>query len=218
MAVLNPLKVTITNYPEEQEEWLTVENNSENDSLGSREVPFSKTLFIEKEDFMEHPVKGFHRLSPGSEVRLKGAYFIKCEEIVKDPATGEVTELRCTYDPLTKSGTGFSDRKVKGTIHWVSGRHGIKVEVRLFDKLLLEEAGAAADGEEWRSRINPASKTTILEALIEPYVKGAAPGQSFQFIRHGYFCVDLKNGSIEYPAFNRIVSLKDSWGKKAKVQ
>ncbi len=213
MAVLNPLKVTITNYPEGQEEWLTVENNSENDSLGSREVPFSKTLFIEKEDFMEHPVKGFHRLSSGSEVRLKGAYFIKCEEIVKDPATGEVTELRCTYDPLTKSGTGFSDRKVKGTIHWVSGSHAIKAEVRLFDKLLLEETGAAADGEEWRSRINPASKTTIREALIEPYAKGAAPGQSFQFIRHGYFCADLKDSTNENPAFNRIVPLKDSWGR-----
>lgn len=218
MAVLNPLKVVITNYPKDQVEWLTVENNSENDSLGSREVPFSRTLFIEKDDFMEHPVKGFHRLAPGSEVRLKGAYFIKCEEMVKDPATGELMELHCTYDHLTKSGSGFNARKVKGTIHWVSGSHAIKADVNLFEKLLLEESGDAADSEEWRTRINPASQTTIRDALIESFAKGTVPGQRFQFIRHGYFCGDSKTSSIERPVFNRIVPLKDSWGKKAKGQ
>ncbi|MHA7964690.1 glutamine--tRNA ligase/YqeY domain fusion protein [Paenibacillus sp. CAU 1782] len=218
MAVLNPLKVVITNYPEGGEEWLSVENNSENDSLGKRVVPFSKTLFIEKDDFMEHPVKGFHRLAPGSEVRLKGAYFIKCENMVKNPATGEVTELHCTYDHLTKSGTGFSGRKVKGTIHWVSGSHAIKADVNLLDKLLLDETEDTTGVDEWRARINPASKTVIVDALIEPFAKGAAPEQKFQFIRQGYFCVDSRHSTIEKPVFNRIVPLKDSWGKKAKEQ
>ena len=139
MAVLQPLKVVITNYPENETELLMIENNSENEALGKGTVPFSKTIYIEREDFMEEPPKGFHRLCLNGEVRLKGAYFIRCEEVIKDPNTGEITELRCTYDPLTKSGTGFTGRKVKGTIHWVSAEHAVKANVHLYEKLLLEQ-------------------------------------------------------------------------------
>jgi glutaminyl-tRNA synthetase len=210
MAILNPLKVVITNYPEDQSELLSIENNVENPELGRREVSFSKVLYIEKEDFMEEPVKGFKRLSPGAEVRLKGAYFIKCNEVIKDEQTGDITELRCTYDLETKSGTGFTGRKVKGTIHWVSALYGVKAEIHLFDKLLLDEELVKDNEKEWNEKINPDSRLILKDCIVEASVKNAKVEDKFQFIRHGYFCVD-KNSKEENLIFNRIVSLKDSW-------
>lgn len=214
MAVLHPLKVVITNYPEDGEEWLPVENNSENEALGRREVPLSRTIYIERDDFMEQPPKGFHRLSPNAEVRLKGAYYIRCEEVVKDPHSGEVTELRCTYDPLTKSGTGFTGRKVKGTIHWVSAAHAVHADVRLYGELLPDRDLPKTDDGNWAEHLNPNSLVVLKGARIEPSVRQAQPGQRFQFLRHGYFCVDNKDGAGERLTFGRIVSLKDTWNKK----
>ncbi|SEG71211.1 glutamine--tRNA ligase/YqeY domain fusion protein [Paenibacillus sp. UNC499MF] len=214
MAVLNPLKVVITNYPKNAMELLSIENNSENESLGKREVPFSGTIYMERDDFMELPDKGFHRLSPNAEVRLKGAYFIRCEEVVKDRESGEITELRCTYDPLTKSGTGFTGRKVKGTIHWVSADHAIQVDVNLYDKLLLDPDPSKDDNKEWTERINPDSLVTLKDVCIEPFVHDASPEQKLQFFRHGYFCTDTKSSTKDRLVFNRIVPLKDSWSKK----
>jgi glutaminyl-tRNA synthetase len=191
-----------------------IENNSENEALGKREVPFSKTIYIERDDLMEQPPKGFHRLSPQTEVRLKGAYFIKCEEVIKDRETGEIVELHCTYDPLTKSGTGFTGRKVKGTIHWVCAGQALKVDVHLYDPLLLEPYSPQKSNEDWEARINPDSLVTIKDALIEPSVEHALPEQKFQFFRHGYFCVDHKHSTNGRLLFNRIVPLKDTWSKK----
>ncbi|MHC0037777.1 glutamine--tRNA ligase/YqeY domain fusion protein [Pseudoneobacillus sp. C159] len=208
MAVLNPLKVVITNYPEGETEILEIENNSENPDLGKRNVPFGKVIFIEQEDFMETPSKGFKRLSLGEEVRLKGAYFIKCHEVIKDETTDEIIELRCTYDPETKSGSGFTGRKVKGTIHWVSAEHGEKAEIHLFERLLLDE-----DTEKnWDERINPNSRLVLRNGILEPSIRGANSEDKFQFIRHGYFTLDKESidGNLQ---FNRIVSLKDSWKK-----
>jgi len=213
MGVLNSLKVTITNYDENKVEYLEIENNSENPSLGTRLLPFSKTLYIEREDFMENPIKGFHRLSPGKEVRLKGAYFLKCEDIVKDPSTGEITELLCSYDPETKSGSGFTGRKVKGTIHWVSANHGIKAEVHLYDKLISDEELLKDNSKSWEERINPTSLIKLKNCILEPSLKNAPIESKYQFIRHGYFCVDKKYTSKNL-VFNRIVPLKDSWNKK----
>ncbi|MCM3626641.1 glutamine--tRNA ligase/YqeY domain fusion protein [Paenibacillus glycanilyticus] len=210
MAVMQPLKVVITNYPEDEAEWLSIENNSENEAMGVREVPFSRTIFIERDDFMEEPMKGFHRLIPNGEVRLKGAYFIRCEEVVKDPDTGEVMELRCTYDPATKSGSGFTGRKVKGTIHWVSADHCVKADVNLYEKLLLNE-DSPKDNEDWISRINPESIVHGKDVLMEAIVQHARPEDKFQFFRHGYFCVDRKHYANGRLVFNRIVPLKDSW-------
>lgn len=214
MAVMRPLKIVITNYPKDDVELLMIENNSENETLGKREVPFSKTIYIERDDFLEQPPKGFHRLSPNAEVRLKGAYFIRCEEVIKDRETGEIMELHCTYDPLTKSGTGFTGRKVKGTIHWVSADHAVKVDVNLYEKLLIDQGISKEEIGDWTEKMNPDSLITIKDALIEPYVKYSSPGQKFQFIRHGYFCVDKKYSTLDRLVFNRIVPLKDSWSKK----
>ncbi|MFF2089207.1 glutamine--tRNA ligase/YqeY domain fusion protein [Paenibacillus sp. NPDC058174] len=211
MAVLQPLKVVITNYPEGESELLSLENNSENNELGKREVPFSRTIYIEREDFMEHPVKGFHRLTPQGEVRLKGAYFIRCEEVIKDEVTGEVTELRCTYDPLTKSGSGFEGRKVKGTIHWVSANHAVEADIHLYERLLLEDK--LPEGDNWAEVLNADSRV-VSRALIEPYIESAAPEQKFQFFRHGYFSVDPRLTRDRQLVFNRIVPLKDSWNKR----
>jgi glutaminyl-tRNA synthetase len=210
MAVLQPLKVVITNYPEDEVELLMIENNSENEALGKREVPFSRTIYIERDDFMEQPSKGFHRLSLNAEVRLKGAYFIRCEEVIKDPDTGEIIELRCTYDPLTKSGTGFAGRKVKGTIHWISADHSVKADVHLYEKLLLDQE-FPKDSENWTITINPVSLVNIKDVLMEPFVEHARPEQKFQFFRHGYFCVDRKYNDGNRLVFNRIVQLKDTW-------
>lgn len=214
MAVLQPLKVVITNYPEDGMELLTIENNSENKALGKREVPFSKVIYIERDDFMEMPPKGFHRLSLNTEVRLKGAYFMKCEEVIKDPDTGEIKELRCTYDPLTKSGTEFTGRKVKGTIHWVSSAHAVKSDVYLYEKLLLEKDNPQSNSGDWTDTINPDSLVVVTDSWIEPYVEHARPEQKFQFFRHGYFCVDSKPTPNDKLVFNRIVPLKDTWNKR----
>ncbi|WP_454054615.1 glutamine--tRNA ligase/YqeY domain fusion protein [Clostridium sp. Marseille-Q7071] len=214
MGVLNPLKVTITNYDENKVDYLEIENNSENPSLGTRLLAFSKTLYIEREDFMENPIKGFRRLSPGKEVRLKGAYFIKCEDIVKNPSTGEITELLCSYDPETKSGSGFTGRKVKGTIHWVSTNHGIKAEVHLYDKLISDEELLKDNSKPWEERINPTSLIKLKNCILESSLKNAPIENKYQFIRHGYFCVDKKYTSDKNLVFNRIVPLKDSWNKK----
>lgn len=203
MGVLRPLKVVITNYPEGQVEYLDVENNQEDPEAGTRKVPFSRVLYIEQDDFMENPPRKFYRLSPGKEVRLKNAYYIKCEEVVKDETTGEILELRCSYDPETKSGSGFVERKVKGTLHWVSAAHALKATVRLYDYLFIED-------ESGEQKLNPNS-LEVLESYVEPSVAGAEPGSRFQFLRQGYFCIDSKDTTSDHLVFNRIVSLKSSY-------
>jgi glutaminyl-tRNA synthetase len=213
MAVLDPIKLVITNYPENQSEMLQIENNPQTPEMGTREVEFSRNLYIEREDFMEEPVKGFHRLAPGKEVRLKGAYFVKCEEVVKDPSTGEVVELRCTYDPETKSGSGFEGRKVKGTIHWVNVATAINAEVHLYDRLLSDESMLKDDTKTWEEKLNPNSKIVLKNCYLEPSLKDAPIESKYQFIRTGYFCVDSKYSTPDKLVFNRIVTLKDSWKK-----
>ena len=212
MAVLDPLKVVITNYPEGRTELLPAQNNPEKPEAGERQLSFSRDVYIERSDFMEEPVKGFHRLMPGGEVRLKHAYIIKCEELVKDEA-GNIIELRCTYDPDTKSGEDKSGKKVKGTIHWLDQKTAIQAEVRLYDKLFLKEnPDDVEEGEDFTSLINPDSLTVLENAYVEASLKDTAPGSSFQFMRQGYFIVDPDSTSKTL-VFNRIVSLKDSWKK-----
>ena len=213
MAVLNPLKVTITNYDEKKSELLSIENNKENPELGSRDVPFSRVIYIEKDDFMEVPAKGYKRLALNSEVRLKGAYFIKCNEVIKDEATGEVIELLCTYDPITKSGTGFTGRKVKGTIHWVSADSCISVDINLFDTLFENEMIVLDSEKTWDEKINPMSKVLLKNCKIESWINNANMEDRYQFFRHGYFCLD-KYSTGKKLIFNRIVSLKDPWKGK----
>ncbi|MEW5844566.1 MAG: glutamine--tRNA ligase, partial [Bacteroidota bacterium] len=210
MAVLRPLKVVITNYPDTVEE-LDAINNPEDTAMGSRKIPFGKEIFIEQTDFMEVPPKGYHRLAPGGEVRLRYAYIIKCEEVIKN-GDGEVIELRCTFDPETKSGSGTSTKKVKGTIHWVSAKHAVGAEVRLYDRLFTVENPGAE--ENWLDLINKNSLEIISDALIEPFLKNSKPGERYQFERQGYFCVDTKYTTNEKLVFNRTVTLKDSWAKK----
>ncbi|MCZ8522158.1 MULTISPECIES: glutamine--tRNA ligase/YqeY domain fusion protein [Paenibacillus] len=210
MAVLQPLKVVITNYPEGQIEHLEAENNTENEAMGSRQIPFSREIYIEQDDFMEEPVKGYHRLFPGNEVRLKHAYFIKCENFVKD-ADGNVTELHCTYDPETKSGTGFTGRKVKGTIHWIEATQARPAEFRLYEPLILEDE--TEEGETFLDHINPKSLEK-LQGFVENNMKEAKAQDKFQFFRHGYFNVDSKDTTEAKLVFNRIVSLKSSFDAK----
>jgi glutaminyl-tRNA synthetase len=210
MGVINPLKVVITNYPEGQIELLDAEINPENPEMGMRKIPFSREIYIEKDDFMEDPPKKYFRLFPGNEVRLKNAYFIKCEEIVKD-ANGEVVELRCTYDPETKSGTGFTGRKVKGTIHWVEVTHSVPAEFRLYEPLILDETEDDSDkGTTFLDHVNPKS-LEVLQGFVEPNMRESRPQEKFQFFRHGYFNVDPKDTTIDKLVFNRIVSLKSSF-------
>jgi glutaminyl-tRNA synthetase len=213
MAILDPIKVTLTNYPQEQVEELEAVNNPEDPSAGSRKIPFSKTLFIEREDFMEDAPSKFFRLKPGGEVRLRYAYIIKCQEVVKD-SSGKVVELKCTYDPLTKSGSGpEAERKVKGTIHWVGASTGHCAEVRLYDRLFLSDAPEEApEGKTFLDNINPSSKT-ILHAVIEPALSQIQPGTRVQFERNGYYCADELDSKPGAPVFNRIVTLKDTWAK-----
>lgn len=213
MAILNPLKVIITNYEEGKEELLDLQNNMENPELGSRKVPFSKVIYIEKDDFMENPVKGFHRLAPQKEVRLKGAYFIKCNEVIKNEE-GEIIELHCTYDPETKSGSGFEGRKVKGTIHWLSKDHAIKAQVNIYDKLVSKEELLKDSSKTWEEKIDPSSLIVLENCLVEKALNGASAESKYQFIRHGYFTVDKKYSSEGSLVFNRIVPLKDSWKNK----
>lgn len=211
MAVLDPIKLIIDNYPEDQVEYFEVMNNQENEELGTRKVPFSRELYIEREDFMEEPPKKYFRLFPGNEVRLMNAYFVKCESFVKDE-NGNVTEIHCTYDPETRSGSGFTGRKVKGTIHWVSAAHAVEAEVRLYENIVDEEKGKL--NEDGSLNLNPNSLTVLEKCYIEPSVQEAQAYDSFQFVRNGYFCVDAKDSSKEHPVFNRIVSLKSSFKLK----
>ena len=220
MAVLKPLKVVITNYPEDQEETLVLENSPEDETLGVRNVPFSRVIYIEQTDFMEDAPRKFFRLAPEREVRLKGAYIIKCEEVVKD-AAGNITELRCTYDPNSKSGEDTSGKKVKGVLHWVSAKHAIDAEVRLYDRLFkVEEPNLQAKKEEkdYKEFINPESLEVLSDCKLEPSLQTAKSGERFQFQRLGYFCVDTKYTTEEKLVFNRTVSLKDSWAKKNNQQ
>lgn len=212
MAVLKPLKVVLTNYPDQTEE-LDAINNPEDPEAGTRKVVFGKELFIEQTDFMEEPVKGYHRLAPGTEVRLRYAYIIKCEEVIKDEQ-GNISELRCTYDPDTRSGTGTSTKKVKGTIHWVAANHAVKAEVRLYDRLFTVENPGTQDN--WLELINPESLTVLEEVYLEAALGSVHPGDNVQFERHGYFCADTKPSSDGKLVFNRTVTLKDSWGKTGK--
>lgn len=207
MAVLNPLKVVITNYPEGQVEMLDAEINPENEEMGMRQIPFSREIYIEQDDFMEDPPKKYFRLFPGNEVRLKHAYFITCQEVIKDEA-GNVVEIRCTYDPETKSGSGFTGRKVKGTIHWVEASQAVPAEFRLYEPLILDEE---EDQEgTFLDNINPNS-LEVVNGFVEPNMKDAKPQDKFQFFRHGYFNVDPKHTTEEKLVFNRIVSLKSSF-------
>ncbi|WP_222850484.1 glutamine--tRNA ligase/YqeY domain fusion protein [Paenibacillus tengchongensis] len=214
MAVLRPLKVVLTNYSGGATELLTLDNNSENEALGSRSVPFSRELYIERDDFMEEPAPGFRRLIPGGEVRLKGAYIIRCEEVVRDAETGEIAELRCIYDPDSKSGGPNSGRKVKGAIHWVEASQAVPAEVRLYEPLLLEEDGAASAGEDWEHRLNPSSLTVLEHCLLEPCALETLPEAKYQFMRQGFFSADTKPEAGRL-IFHRIVPLKDGWkGRK----
>ena len=211
MAVLRPLKLVIENWPEDRVEMVPVENNPEDPNAGSRDVPFGREVWIEADDFMEVPKKGFFRLSPGAEVRLKGAYAVQCRDVVRD-ADGKVVELRCTYDPETKSGA-VEGRKIKGTLHWVSARHGIRAEVRLYDNLFtIRNLADMEEGRDYREYLNPDSLVTCPDAVIEPSLAAAKPGESFQFLRQGYFCVD-SDSTPERLVFNRSVALKDTWAK-----
>ena len=209
MAVLDPIKLVIDNYPEGETEYLDVANNLENEELGFRKVPFCRELYIEREDFMEEPPKKYFRLFPGNEVRLMHAYFVKCVSFVKDE-DGKVTEVHCTYDPETKAGSGFTGRKVKGTIHWVPAPYARKAEVRLYENLIDEEKGVY-NKEDGSLNLNPNSLKVIKDAYVEPSFEGAQPYDSFQFVRNGYYCIDAKDSSPEYLVFNRIVSLKSSF-------
>ncbi|HEX2867814.1 MAG TPA: glutamine--tRNA ligase/YqeY domain fusion protein [Ignavibacteriales bacterium] len=213
MAVLNPLKLVIDNYPEGQTEELEAVNNPEDASMGTRMIPFSKVLFIEQDDFREEPPKKFHRLFPGNEVRLRYAYIIKCTDVVKDESTGEVKEVHCTYYPETRSGSDQSGRKVKGTIHWVSSLHALPAEVRLYDRLFrVEDPTVEKEGSDWKSNLNPDSLQVLNSCLVEPGLKDAPRGSKYQFERQGYFCVDL-DSTVDKLVFNRTVALKDSWAK-----
>ena len=216
MAVLRPLKVVIDNYPEEQTEELEATNNPENPNMGSRKIPFSRELYIEREDFMESPSKKYFRLAPGREVRLMHAYYVKCERIVKDEKTGEVLQVHCTYDPETRGGWSENGRKVKGTLHWVSANHSLEAEVRLYNHLFLKEnPDDVEDDKDFKSNLNPNSLETLTGCQIEPSLIDANPGNRYQFLRQGYFCVDPDSSSGK-PVFNRTVSLRDTWAKIQK--
>ncbi|GAB4446519.1 MAG: glutamine--tRNA ligase/YqeY domain fusion protein [Anaerolineae bacterium] len=212
MAVLQPLRVVITNYPEGQVEALEAVNNPEDESAGTRTVPFSRVLYIEQDDFMEDPPKKFYRLAPGREVRLRYGYFIRCEDVVKDDQ-GNVVELRCTYDPETRGGYAPDGRKVKATLHWVSAGHALEAEVRLYDQLFTKvNPDDVAEGEDFTDYINPDSLHVLERCYIEPSVAGAAPGARYQFERLGYFCVD-PDSTADRLVFNRAVTLRDTWAK-----
>ncbi len=219
MGVLHPLKVVIENYPEGQVEELDAINNPEDPSMGARKVPFSRTLYIERDDFMEDPPKKFYRLGPGREVRLRYAYFVKCVEVIKDPKSGQIIELRCTYDPATKGGNAPDGRKVKATLHWVSAPHALTVEVRLYEHLFLKPNPTdVEEGKSFKDYINPNSLQVLNSCHVEPSLKGAKPGERFQFERIGYFAVDPVDSRPGAPVFNRIVTLRDTWAKiKNKV-
>jgi glutaminyl-tRNA synthetase len=217
MSVLRPLKVVIENYPDGQTEELDAVNNPEDPAAGSRKVPFSKTFYIERDDFMEDPPKKFFRLSPGREVRLRYAYFVICTDVVKDES-GNVTEIRCTYDPDTRGGNSPDGRKVKATLHWVSAEHALNAEVRLYDYLFkVEEPNDVPEGGDWKDNLNENSLEVITNAKLEPSLAGKEAGYFCQFERLGYFCVD-PDSSSDNPVFNRTVTLRDAWAKIRKQQ
>jgi glutaminyl-tRNA synthetase len=215
MAVLRPLRVVIENYPEGQAEELEAVNNPEDPGMGSRKVPFSRVLYIEQDDFREDPPKQFFRLAPGREVRLRYAYFITCVGVVKDETTGEVVELRCTYDPATRGGDAPDGRKVKATLHWVSADHALKAEVRLYDYLFTRPVPGEESGD-FKTDINPNSLEVLKNCFVEPGLAGAESGSRYQFERLGYFCIDQDSSEVG-PVFNRIVTLKDTWAKVEKT-
>jgi len=216
MAVLNPLKVVIDNYPEGKVEWLDAENNPEDSTMGSRRIPFSGVLYIEQEDFREDPPKKFFRLSLGKEIRLKHAYYIKCNRVVKDKNSGEVTQLHCTYDPETRGGWSKDGRIVKGTSHWVSAAHAIEAEVRLYDHLfMVQNPTEEKDGEDFKAHLNPSSLVTLTSCKVEPSLKDQKKESRFQFLRQGYFCVDA-DSSEKKLVFNRTVTLRDTWARIEK--
>lgn len=217
MAVLKPLKVIIDNYPDGQTEELVAENNPEDASAGTRKVPFSKVIYIEQDDFREVPPPKYFRLFPGGEVRLKHAYFVKCVSVDKNP-DGSIKEVHCTYDPATKSGESQDGRKVKGTLHWVSEKHAVKIEVRLYDRLFnVENPDDVPEGQDYKSNLNPGSLAVLKNCLAEPSLKDVKPGERFQFLRNGYFCAD-PDSKPGVPVFNRTVTLNDSWSKIEKKQ
>jgi len=215
MAVLDPLKVVIENYPQGQVEEMELVNNPEDESRGTRKVPFTRELYVERNDFMENPPKKFFRLGPGREVRLRNAYYVTCREAIKDPQSGEVVELRCTYDPATRGGWSEDGRKVRGTLHWVSASHSLPAEVRLYDRL-FSSPNPAGEETDYKALLNPDSLAIRTGCRVEPSLAQAPPGNRFQFERIGYFCVDTKDSHPGRLVFNRTVTLRDSWAKIAK--
>jgi len=216
MAVLRPLKVTIENYPEGQTEMLMAVNNPEDAAMGTRQVPFSRTLYIEREDFMEDPPKKYFRLAPGREVRLRYAYFITCTQVIKDPRSGDILELRCTYDPATRGGDAPDGRKVKATLHWVSAEHAVPGQVRLYDRLFVKpDPDEREEGKTFIDFLNPDSLEVLDDCRLEPELAEAKPGAIYQFERLGYFCADIKMSSRDHLVFNRTVTLRDAWAKIA---
>ena len=217
MGVLNPLKVVIENFPEEKVEYRDAVNNPEDPAAGTRPVAFTRELYIERDDFMEDPPRKFFRLAPGKEVRLRYAYFLKCEEVIKDPVTGEVTELRCSYDPETSGGHAPDGRKVKGTIHWVSASESVQADVRLYEHLFsCEDPNAIQEGDDWRNHLNPNSVQVLEDCRVEACLASASPDERYQFERKGYFCLDRQDSTPEKLVFNRTVTLKDTWAKVKK--
>jgi glutaminyl-tRNA synthetase len=218
MAVLRPLKVVIENYPRSETEVLEAVNNPEDAAMGTRQVTFSREIYIEQDDFLEDPPKKYFRLAPGREVRLRYAFFVICREAVKDPASGEIVELRCTYDPATKGGNAPDGRKVKATLHWVSARDAVEAQVRLYDRLFDQpDPESGEDGKTFKDHINPDSVEVLTGCKLEAGLAQASAGDFFQFERLGYFCVDAKASAPGQLVFNRTVSLKDPWAKLAKT-
>jgi glutaminyl-tRNA synthetase len=213
------LKVIIDNYPADQVDELDAINNPEDPDMGTRKIPFSRELYIEQDDFMEEPPKKFFRLAPGREVRLRYAYFITCVDVVKDPATGEVTALHCTYDPQTRGGDAPDGRKVKGTLHWVSASHALNAQVHLYENLFVKEnPNAVEEGKDFTDYLNPNSLEILINCMVEPSLADARPGDRYQFERLGYFCVDTADAGSKSLVFNRIVTLRDTWAKILKAQ
>lgn len=219
MSVLDPLRVTLINYPEGRVEMLDAENNPEDPDMGTRKIPFSREIYIEREDFREEPPKKFFRLSPGREVRLKHAYYIKCEEVVKDTETGEIKEVRCSYDPETRGGWSKDGRMVRGTLHWVSAPQSVEIEVRLYDHLFTkEDPSEVEEGKDWRAYLNPQSLEILISSWGEPSLSELIPGKQVQFLRKGYFCLDSVDSSSKKLVFNRTATLRDTWAKIEKGQ
>lgn len=215
MAVLKPLKLVLTNFPADQTEWFTAANHPQNPEMGERQVPMTRELFIESDDFLEEAPKKFFRLKPGGEVRLRNAFIIKCEEVIKD-AEGQVIELRCTFDPDSRSGQPGAERKVKGTIHWVSAEHAVEAEVRLYDRLFKVPNPTADKTVDFLHHLNPDSLDVLTNARLEPGLEQAAPGECYQFERLGYFVPD-PDGTVQSPVFNRAVTLRDAWARIEKA-